>query len=243
LLTCYFDDAGGADHGYTVVAGWIASIDQWEGFTEEWETLLSEYGLEYFTMKECAQWQGPFRCWCEDRRRSFILRACQILKTYVQYGIASIVPHREYREVNRSYTLKEYTKSEYALAGITAVRAACDWAAINHPRVPLECIFHQGTKGHGLLSSLMMEELKFMPIFRSAYEQEGPRPVIPLQVADFLAYEVRKVRKDDPDETRPIEKHRKSVRMLISVPNDWGQYNEQDLIQLCERHSRISHRK
>jgi hypothetical protein len=242
LLTCYFDDAGGADHGYTAVAGWIASVEQWEGFTEDWQGLLSEYGLESFTMKDCAQWKGAFKCWCEDQRKPFIRRACQILKTHVQYGFASIVQHAEYRRVNEAYTLRDYTKSEYALAGITAVGAANDWAAKNRPGVPMECIFHQGTKGHGGLSDLMLEELKFTPIFRSACEQEGPRPVIPLQVADFLAYEVRKVRKDDPTETRPIEKHRMSLRMLISVPNDWGQYTEQDLITMCERHPRIKKR-
>ena len=242
LLTCYFDDAGGADHGYTVVAGWIASVEQWERFTEDWQELLTEYGLESFTMKECAQWQGPFRCWCEDQRRSFLRRACQILKTHVQYGFASIVQHAEYRAVNKLYTLKEYTKSEYALAGISTVRAAYDWAARNHPGTPMECIFHQGTKGHELLSDLILEELRFTPIFRSASEQEGPRPVVPLQVADFLAYEVRKVRKDDPNETRPIEKHRMSARMLISVDNDWGQFTEQDLITMCEKHPRIEKR-
>ena len=106
----------------------------------------------------------------------------------------------------------------------------------------MECIFHQGTKGHELLSDLILEELRFTPIFRSASEQEGPRPVVPLQVADFLAYEVRKVRKDDPNETRPIEKHRMSARMLISVDNDWGQFTEQDLITMCEKHPRIEKR-
>jgi hypothetical protein len=242
LLTCYFDDAGGADHGYTVVAGWIASVEQWAAFAEDWETLLSEYGLASFTMKECAQWQGPFKCWREEQRRSFIRRACQILKTHVQYGYASIVQHAEYLEVNKAYKLREYTKSEYALAGVTCVRNVWEWGKVHHPGVPMEVIFHQGTKGRGGLAELMEEEFKYSPIFRSASEQEGPRPVIPLQVADFLAYEVRKVRKDDPSETRPIEKHRISLRMLISVPNDWGQYTEQDLVTMCEKHPRIEKR-
>lgn len=242
MLTCYFDDAGGADHGYTLVAGWIASFEQWEGFTADWEDHLSEYGLACFTMKDCAQWKGAFNCWCENQRRTFLRRACQILKTHVQYGFASIVPHSLYRKVNKTFTLKEYTRSEYALAGMTVIGAARDWAAKNHPRVPMEVIFHAGTKGFGGLSELMFEELKYIPIFKSASEQEGHRPVIPLQVADFLAYEVRKVRKDDPHELRPIEKHRMSLRMLISVPNDWGEYSERDLITLCEKHRRIKKR-
>jgi hypothetical protein len=243
MLTCYFDDAGGEDHGYTVVAGWVASVQQWEDFTEDWQELLLEYGLDCFTMKDCAQWRGPFKCWCEDQRRSFLRRSCQIIKTHVQYGYASIVQHAEYRKVNESYTLKEYTKNEYALAGVTCVRNVWEWGKKHHPGIPMEVVFHRGTKGYGGLIELMEEEFRYTPIFRSACEQEGPRPVIPLQVADFLAYEVRKIRRDDPDETLPIEKYRMSVRMLISVPNEWAQYSEDDLIHLCEGHPRIGRRQ
>jgi len=242
MLTCYFDDAGGADHGYTLVAGWIASLEQWEAFTESWEELLAEYGIECFTMKKLAQWRGPFQCWCEDQRKAFIRRAAQIIKANIQFGFASIVPLALYRRVNETYTLKEYTHSEYALAGISAVRDAHDWMRKNQPGTPMEFIFDQGTPGSGGLTELMLDELRYAPIFKSGCTQEGHRPVIPLQVADFLAYEVRKVCKDDPNEEWPIEKYRKSLRMLVSVDSNWGQYTEQNLIALCEQHPRIGKR-
>jgi hypothetical protein len=34
MLTCYFDGAGGGDHGFIVVCGGVASVAQWQQF--EW---------------------------------------------------------------------------------------------------------------------------------------------------------------------------------------------------------------
>jgi hypothetical protein len=57
---------------------------------------------------------------------------------------------------------------------------------------------------------------------------------VQLQAADFLAYEVRKVEKDDPSETRAVEEHRISLRKLMWVESDWGVYSEDNLSKLCE---------
>ena len=54
-----FDDSSGADHGFTTVCGWTASLEQWR-------TLLAMAKIPYFTMKHCAHWNGPFEGWRED---------------------------------------------------------------------------------------------------------------------------------------------------------------------------------
>jgi hypothetical protein len=46
LLTCTFDDAGGADRGFTAVAGWIATMEQWRELAELWGVLLADSRLE-----------------------------------------------------------------------------------------------------------------------------------------------------------------------------------------------------
>jgi hypothetical protein len=244
LLTCYFDDAGGEDHGFTSVSGWVASVEQWREFGQMWSDMLKVYRIPYFTMKHCAHWKGPFAEWKKEPkiRDQFLRAASQIIKSNVLQGFASIVTHESYRKVNESFTLKEYTKSEYALAGLTCARHAHDWALKNHLGEPIEFVFHDGTPGQQGLSDLIATELRCRPIFRWDKEQDGLNPVIQLQAADFLAYEVRKIRKDDPDEIRPIEKHRKSVRSLVSVPSDWTHYTEADLIETCNRHPLIEQR-
>jgi hypothetical protein len=244
MLTCYFDDAGGKDHGFTLCAGWVSTIERWREFEWMWNDLLRVYKIPYFTMKECAQWKGHFAAWksTPEVRDKFIRTAAMIIKQTAMRGFSTIVPHEPYRKVNLEYTLKEFSRSEYAFAGFDCVRQALKWRDFYHPKEPIEFVFHAGTKGRGGLSSLVEEELRYIPIFRASCEKEGENPTIQLQVADFLAYEVRKIRVDDPDEIRPIERQRMSIRFLVSIPNDWSEYYENDLIETCRRHPRIKER-
>jgi hypothetical protein len=55
MFTCYFDEAGGKDHGFTVVAGWAASIERWEHFEVDWKLFLIKWGVPHLHMKEFTQ--------------------------------------------------------------------------------------------------------------------------------------------------------------------------------------------
>ncbi len=109
LFSCYFDDAGGEDHGYTVVGGWVSTLERWRLFAEMWNTLLSGFRIPYFTMKECAQWKGPFAAWKEspEIRDQFLNSACRIIHHNVLFGFAAVVPHGPYRKVNEAYASKK----------------------------------------------------------------------------------------------------------------------------------------
>jgi hypothetical protein len=244
MFTGYFDDSGGADHGFTTVCGWTASLEEWRRFAEQWRTLLAMAKIPYFTMKHCAHWKGPFEPWKRDPdvRARFLEVACRIIQENVRYGFASVVDHEAYEKVNLSYTLREWTKSPYALAGFTCARSLNAWARGNYPKEPFEVVYEDGTDGQGGLIDLMRAELGLMPIFRPSRPMGRVPAVVQLQAADFLAYEVRKVKVDDPDELRPIEKHRKSLLGLISEASNWVQYTEDDLIQTCEAHPKIQKR-
>src|SRR5437773_2363966 len=95
-----FDDAGSPDHGFTVVSGWVSTIDRWEQFDADWRLLLARYNLPYFSMKECAQFKKEFQGW-ENRlgtRDKFLRTAAGIIKSYVLYGFGSIILHKEFED-------------------------------------------------------------------------------------------------------------------------------------------------
>jgi hypothetical protein len=169
-------------------------------------------------MKHCAQWKGPFAPWKSqpEVRDQFLNTACSIIRLNCRAGFAAIVNHDAYDKVNQSFTLREWTRSPYALAGFTCARSLNDWARENYPKVPFEVVYEDGTDGYGGLIDLMRAELGLMPIFRPSRPKGRVPAVVQLQAADFLAYEVRKVKVDDPDELRPIEDHRKSLLGLIT---------------------------
>jgi hypothetical protein len=249
-LIGYFDDAGGADHGFTVVGGWVSTLSKWQKFDVDWTLLLAHYGLPYFSMKECSQFKGPFKAWgdCRGTRDNFLRDAAAIIKSYALYGFGSVVLHPEFDEANRQYALKEYVGNPYALAGRICVKHANEWGLKNgYEGWKIVYVFDQGTSKSGHLQQLMNREGLGDPIFgspRDTYrEGELLKGLTPLQAADFLAYELRKIKKDDPEELWPISDYRKSIRALVSVPSFWGQCKKPDLDSLCQNHPNIKLRQ
>jgi len=244
MFTGYFDDAGGADHGYTVVAGWVSSLERWRNFAEEWRAMLSAFRVPHFDMKTLSHFKGVYAPWKDDPKMKdqFQDFACRIIAGNVLFGWAQIVEHSVFEKVNGVYQLREYVGNEYALAGVSVALKMRDWVQNHTPPEPFEIVFDDGTAKRGKLVDVMRREHFAEPIFRSPVARGGFWPVVQLQAADFLAYEVRKVRADDPNESRPIEDHRISLRKLIFPPNDWGTYKEDSLMKSCEQHPRIERR-
>ncbi len=237
MLTGYFDDAGGVDHGYTVVAGWVSTVERWRVFAEEWEQMLAAFQVPWFDMKTLSHFNGVYAPWKEqpEIKNDFQSAACRVIGGSAAIGFVSIVPHAVFARVNTVYRAKEYFGNEYALAGLTCCVKMRKWARKQESPQPLEIIFDDGTPKRGKLTEAMVKARFAEPIFRSPLPKpDRPPNVVQLQAADFLAYEVRKVQKDDPDETRAIEGHRTSLRKLIWVESDWGIYGERTLAETCE---------
>jgi hypothetical protein len=243
MLTGYFDDAGGADHGFTVVAGWVSTIEQWQIFNNRWSEMLATYQVPWFDMKTLSHFKGEYALWKETPtvKDAFVAEACKIIASTAMFQFASSVPHSAFASVNKSYRLKEYVGNEYALAGLTCALKMREWAQgqgfSQHP----EMIFDDGTAKKGKLTDIMLKEHFDAPIFASPLPKDGRMPVVQLQAADFLAYEIRKMERDDPSEIGP-EERRISLRKLIWIPSDWGEYTEKDLIETCKRHPLIGER-
>src|SRR5208282_3753475 len=60
MMTCYFDDAGGKDHGFIVVAGYVASVQRWQQFEYDWKIFLASHNLPYLHMKTFAHSKKPY---------------------------------------------------------------------------------------------------------------------------------------------------------------------------------------
>jgi hypothetical protein len=245
MFTGYFDDAGGADHGFTAVAGWVATMERWRHFAEQWRLMLAAFRVPWFDMKTLSHFKGVYQSWKETPKMKddFQAAACRIIASNVLCGFACVSEHPVFAKVNEAYRLKEYVGNDYALAGLTCALKLREWIYRQNPPEPFEIVFDDGTAKRGKLRDVMKREHFAEPIFRSPLpRKDGIWPVIQLQAADFLAYEIRKARVTDPDETRTPEEHRITFRKLIWNESDWGTYREEDLIQSCEKHPRIGRR-
>ncbi|HUJ39995.1 MAG TPA: hypothetical protein VLW54_05570, partial [Candidatus Acidoferrales bacterium] len=81
MLTAYCDDAGGKDHNFTIICGYISTIEQWESFEIDWKLFLASYGVSYLHMKEFTAYSGPFAKWKgkESIRRRFLKDASVVI--------------------------------------------------------------------------------------------------------------------------------------------------------------------
>lgn len=246
--TFYCDAAGGDDHGFVVVAGYLSTFEKWLSFEKNWNLHLAAYDLPYFHMKEFAQSKGAFAEWDnnEDRRRAFLGRAASIIADHVERSFACIVEFKSFNRINERYCLDDLAGCPYALAAINCVAQTAN----QMQRRDIAYVFEDGDKGKGELMRIMEREGYPSPIFRPSRDIQVKghivRGLVPLQAADFAAYELRKVFKDDPAETWPLEKYRKSLRVLARIGasnvHDWGRLREKELVFICKsKGARLRH--
>jgi hypothetical protein len=242
MMTAYFDEA--YDHGFTVVCGWISSVESWDNFEVDWKLFLIKHDIPYFHMKEFAHSRGPFAKWKDqpERRKHFLRDAWDIIESRVRRGFVCGVWDVLYNRINRSYRLKENFKSPYALAG----REAMDWAnryARIAARDDVKCIFdHGGPDKGGLLRAADVAPKVSTPDFEPSRDIEDRkkgkrRGVVQIQAADFLAYELRKFIIDHPQFRTRQKNPRLSLQMFGTKKPDTKLMTEQRMEAICARYA------
>jgi hypothetical protein len=230
-------DASKTSAGHTVVAGAVASTDDWKGFNKEWTAALTDNHLKYFRMSEFAHSTGQFaKGWKrnEERRRAFLERLIKIIVRHVKCWTGVCVSPEDYKAADEVYELHEYLQP-YALCGLTCVEIAHEWKSWQHhlDHIPMEYIFECGDDYADQLRKAVRAEFGKEPIFRPKLPNEkcpNDRPLTPLQVGDFAAYELGKFFGLIDDASELFVRFRTSFGLLGVVGHKWG-YLEADKIR------------
>lgn len=92
-VRAYIDDTGGGVGPVFVLAGYIATAEQWTAFSNEWQALLDmKPRLERFKMSEAANWSD--QQWNE--RLPLFYRA---IENYAAAGLSISIPYDEFCRV------------------------------------------------------------------------------------------------------------------------------------------------
>src|SRR5205807_782414 len=110
----YFDDSGHPDdQDAVIVAGFIASYDQWKTFAHEWQEVLDHAGIDIFHMCDFEHSRGrPLH-----QKATIVRRLVKIIECNTIRPVAHVVLMKEYAEVNEKYALQEVLGAPYAMAG------------------------------------------------------------------------------------------------------------------------------
>src|SRR2546426_6254154 len=96
MLRGYFEDSaqGKPKPAVMVVAGFVSSVERWEGFESEWkEHVLDRFGLSHFRMSDCLTHppRGPFKNLTSAQCDEAAFTAMLIIGKWIDAGMGTAV--------------------------------------------------------------------------------------------------------------------------------------------------------
>jgi hypothetical protein len=198
MLLGFFDDSGKeSDPSNRIVcaAGYLASGSNiWGAFHEIWKNSLLRHGIDCLHMKEvmCEQSKKePFVNWDWPKKKEVLEEFSSAIKMSHLVGFGVAVDADAWREVPRELTKIEGTAQEFCFMRL--IRMVVDRMKRVCPEEHLQITFDcdKGfTPSRFQRFIALRERLKEQDILSSFCISE-PRHFMPLQAADFLAWESR----------------------------------------------------
>jgi hypothetical protein len=188
MISAYFDESGTDRPKATalVVGGYVGPASLWSAFSQIWAGVLAREGVSAYHATDlefpCHQ---EFEGW--ELARAIQFRQA-LIDAFVIPADCPLAAGIRYTDFERDEQLKGIVRSPYTLCAMYCVLNAVDWARASGYGEPLVFVFEKGGPAPGELTDFMdalseTEPLVTTPAFRDR------RRVLPLQAADFNAYE------------------------------------------------------
>ncbi|HEY6253092.1 MAG TPA: hypothetical protein VI685_24295 [Candidatus Angelobacter sp.] len=226
------------DGSHTIVAGYLATIEQWEQWETNWKLVLAEFNVPYFKMSEfIGRREGAYadvKWKSETYRARFLAKLAAVTRDWVDASFATLLSQRVFDFHNLFYELDQHY-NPYALCG-----RDCGIRTMNFIReerdsnLPIDFIFERGDEGRGMLMEGMLAAGLRSPVFsKPRPDLKNPQadiddpPVLPLQACDLVAYEIGRGQTD----FKLGKKSRKSLEAVGQIKiRRWNELKEQDVM-------------
>jgi hypothetical protein len=184
MYSAHLDESGHPDGSdYLIVAGAVASVQQWVDLETDWKAVLAPFSTDLFHAVEFAQRKKPFDKITRAEARDIHLRLATIICNRTEKLMSFTLDMRKYRSVNSRWLLAEAYGFPYPLAARSCIAGVEQWA--HEKKTPInEFLFfcENGAKDKGQLEWMADRDRFPRPIFREKSE------LLPLQVGDFIAW-------------------------------------------------------
>ena len=184
MYCAFFDESGHPDDTkYLVVAGGLASVEQWVHFEREWREALAPFGTEIFHAKDFSQRKPPFHEISLKQSAAILERLAGIICRRMEKIFSFTVNMHHYRAMNAKYVFAECYGYPYPLAARSCIGGIQSWAKTHS--VPVQDIlffFEDGAHNKGQLEWIAERDALPIPLFKNKRES------IPLQIGDFVAW-------------------------------------------------------
>jgi hypothetical protein len=195
MATGFFDESGRTQiDSHLILAGWTASIPEWEAFTEEWnECLHSRPSIEYFKFSEAAQLDGQFKQFSRasaDAKKIALaeLINCHPLRGYVTATNRNLLVGKP-TQLKKMMFARPYDWS-FMLLVMSVLGDRCDKGEIAER---IDLVFDKCSELKRCIESYEKQRMSLPFLFRQIAGTAMPgddRELSGLQAADFLAGEL-----------------------------------------------------
>lgn len=219
MLKAYVDDSHTPESAF-VLAGYIAPVENWAAFCDEWQGLLDmKPPLAFFKMKLAHGTWGERR-WTEQLPLFYAA-----IDNHVSAGISLLIPRQEYQRVFGS---KRHAENPYNLALPLIIRQLTEYQHKLNLTGPVDFIFDEGngekivTAWDGFVASAPPATQKLLGARPSFGDDKKMKP---LQAADLLAWCRRRkyeTKMNPSRRTRPLPwvKKRELRYLDLELPNE-----------------------
>ena len=187
------------DSPYLVLAGYIASAEQWGRFVDEWSEILRTERIDVWHMVDFNVRGGKYRGWGDERCERVYEQLIQVIRAYVSFGVVTAIDLKAYDEMVVGRELRRHFGSPYQCCVYTSIEHVCYWARENSVTQRVAYILEHGDTGQGKMlkrtfSKVFEDEAmreKFQLSSLTTVSKKQPEAT-PCQAADILAWEYRR---------------------------------------------------
>jgi len=228
ILRAYLDDSGDAtnlDHAFMTVAGYLADEDGWRHFERRWKEELDRAEVPYLHMREFGDRNGIFQHIKQNivEEADFVASLKGVIYESVSFCTQTTIRLKDLREFNRRRNLQ---LDPYALA----IYGCLLGLRREYPNDEIEVVVDRFERssmrvemGLDYARSDRKEDLRvdlFTPV--PLQKHESFKEILPLQAADFVAWEMRKACEDRKSWNITPE-DRSSTNALLESYEKWFQ--------------------
>ncbi len=191
----YVDDSGDAEdpsHSACSIAGFVGTADQWAEFEREWAIQLANFRIPYLHMREFAHHLPPYDHLTDDERKDVLHSLIQTIKRCNLSGFGAVIRLPDLQRFNRerSHELEALPLALYAC--MNDIYVADPWREVDitldrfdKPNLVL-------AKAKEYAATHWSDDVSQMMTCHPLKNAESFRNMLPLQAADFIAYEIKK---------------------------------------------------
>lgn len=199
MLRLYIDDSGKEDQSpVQVLAGYVATAEQWAMFSNDWKTILDEAGIEEFKMNDAWRLSREYQPKGHLARDSIIVKAICCIRKHARAAVGTSIRFDHFYNCFDPIGDRQDPIGRPYYMGFFSVLSMVYGICHKARQKDIEIIFDkQGGESEAYILSNFYEfkkiiEKQFPGLSLHTPMFQDSRAVLPLQAADLLAWLLRR---------------------------------------------------